>query len=125
MSADTPRLLYQAADGIPANSGRQPFGLVGLETMAARGLPTLATRASNTPRHLENAVVLDTADPAEAACYVGYLDEHPETRRRLRDRHATLLGSLSRTACLSNGWPASRFSVSARGQASAETDDPH
>ena len=35
-------------------------------------------------RHLENAVVLDTADPAEAAWYVAYLADRPDQQERLR-----------------------------------------
>ena len=41
-------------------------------------------------RHLENAVVLDTADASEATWYVTYLSKHPEAQQRLRSgAHAT------------------------------------
>src|SRR5690606_10308548 len=38
VDADARRLLFRSSDAVLANSGREPFGLVGLETMAAGGL---------------------------------------------------------------------------------------
>jgi glycosyltransferase involved in cell wall biosynthesis len=78
------RVLYRAADGVLANSGREPFGLVGLEAMAAGGTAFTGNTGEEYARHLENAVVLDTADPAEAAWYVSYLAERPGEQERLR-----------------------------------------
>jgi vacuolar iron transporter family protein len=66
MSAGALSVLYRAADGVLANSGREPFGLVGLETMAAGGTAYTGNTGEESARHLENAVVLDTADPSEA-----------------------------------------------------------
>jgi glycosyltransferase involved in cell wall biosynthesis len=84
LGADTLRVLYRAADAVLANSGREPFGLVALETMAAGGTAFTGNTGEDYARHMENAVVLDTADPSEAAWYVRYLAEHPATQRRLR-----------------------------------------
>ncbi len=78
------RVLYRAADGVLANSGREPFGLVGLEAMAAGGTAFTGNTGEEYARHLENAVVLDTADPAEAAWYVAYLADRPGEQERLR-----------------------------------------
>ena len=78
------RVLYRAADGVLANSGREPFGLVGLEAMAAGGTAFTGNTGEEYARHLENAVVLDTADPAEAAWYVSYLADRPGAQERLR-----------------------------------------
>jgi glycosyltransferase involved in cell wall biosynthesis len=78
------RVLYRAADGVLANSGREPFGLVGLEAMAAGGTAFTGNTGEEYARHLENAVVLDTADPAEAAWYVAYLADRPGEQARLR-----------------------------------------
>jgi glycosyltransferase involved in cell wall biosynthesis len=78
------RVLYRAADGVLANSGREPFGLVGLEAMAAGGTAFTGNTGEEYARHLENAVVLDTADPAEAAWYVSYLADRPGEQERLR-----------------------------------------
>jgi len=86
ISSDSLRVLYRAADGVLANSGREPFGLVGLETMAAGGTVFTGNTGEEYARHLDNAVVLDTGNPDEAAWYVTYLMEHPETERRLRAR---------------------------------------
>jgi glycosyltransferase involved in cell wall biosynthesis len=86
LGADSLRVLYRAADGVLANSGREPFGLVGLETMAAGGTAFTGNTGEEYARHLENAVVLDTADPSEATWYVTYLSEHPVVQARLRAR---------------------------------------
>ena len=84
LSPECLRVLYRAADGVLANSGREPFGLVGLEAMAAGGMAFTGNTGEEYARHLENAVVLDTADPAEAAWYVAYLDDRPREQQRLR-----------------------------------------
>jgi glycosyltransferase involved in cell wall biosynthesis len=84
VAPDDLRVLYGAADGVLANSGREPFGLVGLEAMAAGGTAFTGNTGEDYARHLENAVVLDTADPAEAAWYVAYLADRPEEQTRLR-----------------------------------------
>jgi glycosyltransferase involved in cell wall biosynthesis len=86
LSAESLRVLYRAADGVLANSGREPFGLVGLEAMAAGGMAFTGNTGEEYARHLQNAVVLDTADPAEAAWYVAYLDDRPREQQRLRTR---------------------------------------
>jgi glycosyltransferase involved in cell wall biosynthesis len=84
ITPDELRVLYRAADGVLANSGREPFGLVGLEAMAAGGTAFTGNTGEEYARHLENAVVLDTADPAEAAWYVSYLADRPREQTRLR-----------------------------------------
>jgi glycosyltransferase involved in cell wall biosynthesis len=84
LSPECLRVLYRAADGVLANSGREPFGLVVLEAMAAGGMAFTGNTGEEYARHLENAVVLDTADPAEAAWYVAYLDDRPREQQRLR-----------------------------------------
>jgi glycosyltransferase involved in cell wall biosynthesis len=84
IAPDDLRTLYRAADGVLANSGREPFGLVGLEAMAAGGTAFTGNTGEEYARHLENAVVLDTADPAEAAWYISYLADRPDEQERLR-----------------------------------------
>lgn len=78
------RLLYRAADAVLANSGSEPFGLVGLEAMAAGGVVFTGQTGEDYVRHLQNAIVLDTGDAAEAAWYVADLAERPEAREVLR-----------------------------------------
>jgi glycosyltransferase involved in cell wall biosynthesis len=84
ISSENLRVLYRAADGVLANSGREPFGLVGLEAMAAGGTAFTGNTGEDYAHHMENAVVLDTTDPAEAAWYVSYLADHPQQQQRLR-----------------------------------------
>jgi len=78
------RVLYRAADGVLANSGREPFGLVGLEAMAAGGTAYTGNTGEEYVRHLRNAVVLDTEDPDEAAWYVRFMAERPNQQAALR-----------------------------------------
>lgn len=59
------QLLYQAADAVLANSGREPFGLVGLEVMAAGGLAVIGSTGEDYGRAYGNAVVCETDDPRE------------------------------------------------------------
>ncbi len=73
LSSDSLRISYRAADGVRANSGQESFGLVGLEAMAAGGTIYTGNTGEEYARHLDNGVVLNTADPAEAAWYATYL----------------------------------------------------
>jgi len=85
ISQEMLQLLYRSCDAVLANSGREPFGLVGLEAMAAGGTAFTGNTGEEYVRHLENAIVLETDDPREAAWYVDYLEEHAEERDRMRD----------------------------------------
>jgi glycosyltransferase involved in cell wall biosynthesis len=86
MSQDVLHVLYRAADGVLANSEREPSGLVGLETMAAGGTAFTGNTGEEYAHHMDNAVVLDSADPSEAAWHLQYLSEHPEVQWPLRAR---------------------------------------
>jgi glycosyltransferase involved in cell wall biosynthesis len=77
------RLLYRVSDAVLANSGHEPFGLVGLEAMAAGGVAVTGATGEDYAVHLENAVVLDSDDPEEAAWYVGLLRSQPGLAHRL------------------------------------------
>ena len=81
LSADALRALYRAADGVLANFGREPFGLVGLETMAAGRTAFTGNSGEEYARHMDNAVVLDTADPSQAAWCVTYLAPYRSAAR--------------------------------------------
>jgi glycosyltransferase involved in cell wall biosynthesis len=59
------RLLFRAADAVLANSGHEPFGLVGLETMAAGGLACTGGTGEDYAVPGRNALVLQTEDPRE------------------------------------------------------------
>ncbi|HEU5440947.1 MAG TPA: glycosyltransferase, partial [Ktedonobacterales bacterium] len=67
---DFVRLCYAAADATLANSGHEPFGLVGLEVMAAGGVAFVGSTGEDYAVSFENCVSLDTDDPDEI---VGYL----------------------------------------------------
>jgi glycosyltransferase involved in cell wall biosynthesis len=77
---DEPTLyaLYAAADAVLANSGKEPFGLVGLEVMAAGGIAVCGATGEEYAEPFVNAIVCDTGDGRELAAYLGALcaDEH-------------------------------------------------
>ena len=76
--------LYRASDAVLANSGIEPFGLVGLEAMACGGLSFVGATGEDyaTPGH--DAISLQTSDPAELVARLLYLRQHPELAMRLR-----------------------------------------
>lgn len=78
------RLIYAAADATLANSGKEPFGIVGLEVMASGGTAVTGATGEEYARAFENAVVLETDDPNEIVTAMAYLREHPEEAERLR-----------------------------------------
>ncbi len=78
------RVLYRACDAVLANSGHEPFGLVGLEVMGAGGTAVTGSTGEDYAVHFENAVVIDTDDPGELAGYLVYLRDHPEQVERLK-----------------------------------------
>jgi glycosyltransferase involved in cell wall biosynthesis len=78
------RVLYRASDAVLANSGHEPFGLVGLEVMGAGGTAVTGSTGEDYAVHFENAVVVDTDDPGELAGYMLYLRDHPEQVKRLQ-----------------------------------------
>jgi glycosyltransferase involved in cell wall biosynthesis len=59
------RLLFRGADAVLANSGHEPFGLVGLETMAAGGLACTGGTGEDYVVPGRNGLVLQTEDPGE------------------------------------------------------------
>jgi glycosyltransferase involved in cell wall biosynthesis len=78
------RALYAASDGVLANSVSEPFGLVGLEAMAAGGLAFTGGTGEDYAIGGRNAVVLETLDPAEIVARWAELDESPQLAARLR-----------------------------------------
>ena len=76
--------LYRASDGVLANSGIEPFGLVGLEAMACGGLSFLGATGEDyaTPGH--DAISLQTSHSGELVSHLLYLRAHPELAARLR-----------------------------------------
>lgn len=77
-------VIYAAATAVLANSGHEPFGLVGLEAMAAGGVAMVGSTGEEYARPYANAVVVETDDGAEVAGALRGLVERPELAERLR-----------------------------------------
>jgi glycosyltransferase involved in cell wall biosynthesis len=75
--------LYAAADAVLANSGKEPFGLVGLEVMASGGIAVCGSTGEDYARPFDNAIVCDTGDPAELASYLEHLWSSAGLRERM------------------------------------------
>jgi glycosyltransferase involved in cell wall biosynthesis len=87
---DEPTLyaLYAAADVVLANSGKEPFGLVGLEVMAAGGIAVCGATGEEYAEPFVNAIVCDTADGRELATYLRALFADPMLAADLRESGA-------------------------------------
>ena len=78
------RIIYRASDAVLANSGHEPFGIVGLETMAAGGIAFTGGTGEDYAIPYHNSFVLETSDPQEIENYIMYLKEYPEEGVRIR-----------------------------------------
>jgi glycosyltransferase involved in cell wall biosynthesis len=78
------RIIYRASDAVLANSGHEPFGIVGLETMAAGGIAFTGSTGEDYAIPYHNAFVLETSDPREIEGYLMYLRECPDEDARIR-----------------------------------------
>jgi glycosyltransferase involved in cell wall biosynthesis len=78
--------LYGAVEAVLANSGKEPFGLVGLEVMASQGIPVCGSTGEDYARPFENAIVCDTDDPHELAAYLRQLFNDPSLAARIHKR---------------------------------------
>jgi len=77
-------VLYGAADGVLANSVSEPFGLVGLEAMAARGVVYTGGTGEDYAIQGRNAVVLETLGADEIVDRAEQLARRPKAVRHLR-----------------------------------------
>ena len=89
LDAEACRVLFQGSHAVLSNSGHEPFGLVGLETMAVGGVACTGCSGEDYALPGYNALVLQTADPREFIGLFGAL------RRHRGEEHA-----LRRAACL-------------------------
>ncbi len=78
------RTLYASSDGVLANSVFEPFGLVGLEAMAAGGVAFTGGTGEDYAVGGRNAIVLETLDPREIVARWNELSVSPELDMRLR-----------------------------------------
>ncbi len=89
-------VLLHGAAAVLANSGREPFGLVGLETMAVGGLACTGCTGEDYAVPGQNALVLETADPAE---FVGLYE-----RLRARPQEADSIRRAGRATARQFAW---------------------
>jgi glycosyltransferase involved in cell wall biosynthesis len=78
------RVLFRGSAAVLANSGREPFGLVGLETMAVGGVACTGATGEDYVAPGTNALVLETTDPQEFVSLYGALHEDPSRERAMR-----------------------------------------
>ena len=84
------RALYAAADGVLANSEKEPFGLVGLEVMGAGGVAFVGRTGEDYAIPYGNSVVVQSDDPRELLTHLAALGSRPELGKRIRaDGRAT------------------------------------
>jgi glycosyltransferase involved in cell wall biosynthesis len=76
--------ISAASAAVLANSGHEPFGLVGLEAMAAGGVAVVGATGEEYARPYGNAIVMETADGGELANALAGIVERPDLSRRLR-----------------------------------------
>jgi glycosyltransferase involved in cell wall biosynthesis len=79
-------LIYAACDAVLANSGHEPFGLVGLEVMAAGVLAVTGSTGEDYAEAYRNALVLETSDPVELVTELVLLKERPKLAASIRRR---------------------------------------
>jgi glycosyltransferase involved in cell wall biosynthesis len=78
------RTIFAASDGVLANSVSEPFGLIGLEAMAAGALVYTGGTGEDYAVSGSNAVVLETLEPVEIADRAVELENAPRRARRIR-----------------------------------------
>jgi glycosyltransferase involved in cell wall biosynthesis len=84
LDAESRRLLFHSAATVLANSGHEPFGLVGLETMAAGGVACTGCSGEDYAMPGHNALVLETTDPQEFIGLFAALRADPTHERAVR-----------------------------------------
>jgi glycosyltransferase involved in cell wall biosynthesis len=84
LDAESRVVLFHSAAAVLANSQHEPFGLVGLETMAAGGVACIGSTGEDYAVPGHNALALETDDPQEFLDLFGTLRRHPIMERALR-----------------------------------------
>jgi glycosyltransferase involved in cell wall biosynthesis len=78
------RLIYRSADAVLANSGHEPFGLVGLEVMACGGVAVTGNTGEDYALDFSNAIVVETSNPWELANSLAFLASNKALAQKLR-----------------------------------------
>lgn len=84
MSQSMLRVFYAAADFVLANSKHEPFGLVGLEAMAAGGVVLTGPTGETYSVDGAGAIALDTDQASELVLIIENLCDHPERAQTIR-----------------------------------------
>jgi glycosyltransferase involved in cell wall biosynthesis len=84
ISDDLKRACYVAADAVLANSGHEPFGIVGLEVMGAGGVAVVGATGEDYALPFHNCLVTETDDPEELIGYLLHLRSHPALVEEIR-----------------------------------------
>jgi glycosyltransferase involved in cell wall biosynthesis len=82
-------LIYASVDAVLANSGHEPFGLVGLEVMASGGLAITGSTGEDYADGFRNTLVLETDDPVELVTLLRMIREQPALAVSIRKRGRT------------------------------------
>jgi glycosyltransferase involved in cell wall biosynthesis len=84
LDREASQLLFRSAAAVLANSAHEPFGLVGLETMAVGGLACAGATGEDYVVPNWNALVLQTCDPLEFVTQFARLRRDAGEERALR-----------------------------------------
>jgi glycosyltransferase involved in cell wall biosynthesis len=86
VSDDVLGVIYGTSDAVLANSGHEPFGLVGLEVMAAGGLAVTGSTGEDYAQAFRNSLVMETDDPIELVTQLNLLKQRPQLAAAIRRR---------------------------------------
>lgn len=84
LDTESRQLLFHSADAVLSNSGHEPFGLVGLETMGVGGVACTGCSGEDYAVPGYNALVLETMDPQEFIGLFAALRTNRAQERALR-----------------------------------------
>ena len=84
LELESRRVLFHASDAVLANSRHEPFGLVGLETMAVGGIACTGCSGEDYAVSGHNALVMETTDPREFLGLFGELRANPALEQAIR-----------------------------------------
>ena len=78
------RICFAASDATLANSGHEPFGIVGLEVMGAGGVVVVGSTGEDYAISFHNCLVTETEDPEEIVGYLMHLKASPRVVTEIR-----------------------------------------
>jgi glycosyltransferase involved in cell wall biosynthesis len=78
------KILYRVSDAVLANSAVEPFGLVGLETMASGGIAAVGSTGEDYVTNGHDSISLQTDDPWEFVLAITRLRNSPAAGQTMR-----------------------------------------